>query len=462
MTEGIPYLKDVTLVCADCTDKVHLSEWAIGRALQQSRFAAVKLLTHDTTRKWAVKIPKITSIEEYSRFIIRDLHRYVDTPFCMVMQWDGFPINGSAWKNYFLDWDYSGAPMQMNGAVGNGGMSLRSKRLLKATSQIAAQEFPHPEDAWISFKHRHELESLFGIRFAPVQIAKQFAFEGRSFNGSTWNGMGTKWEGQYSFHSYLTVLPPEMDRPNCLTHSGDMGDVIYSLAVIKALGGGVLFLSPDNKHPWPRHTRWTQSGGNIDWASSLASLCNTQDYIWATHYTQQTPPSTDFDLNKFREFYRMPRKELWDSLFQLHLKAFGISYPENEPWLHIEQVRKVPGRDIVINRTGRFNNPNFPWRELVQRFGQRMVFIGTAQEHADFAQFGTVPRADTKNLLEVGQYVAGSSLFIGNQSCPLAIAIGLGKRHIVEAWPKNANCRFKRNSQVHYLSGNLEIPEGWV
>lgn len=456
-----PRLNQVTLVCVDCTNKVYLAERAMDRCLEQCDFRSAKLLTDDTTRRYSVKIPKITSLEGYSNFIARELWKYVDTTHVLVCQADGYVLNGDAWTQHFLNYDFIGAVFQQSKSVGNGGFSLRSKRLLEATAKINPQESAHPEDAWISFKHRKQLETVFGIKFAEFQIAGKFALEGRSYNSGVWNGMPVEWSGQFGFHSWLTKLPIQ-DRPSIFHHSGDAGDVIYSLAVIKALGGGVLFLSPDNKHPWPKHTRWTQSGGSIEWASSLASLCNTQDYIWATHYTQQTPPSTDFDLNKFREFYRMPRKEMWDSLFDLHLKTFGVSYPQNEAWLQIEQVKKVPGRDIVINRTQRFNNPGFPWKELVQRYGSRMVFVGTTSEHADFAQFGSVPRAETKNLLEVGQFIGGSSLFIGNQSCPLAIAIGLGKRHIVEAWPKNANCRFKRDTQVHYLDGNLEIPDGWV
>lgn len=452
----------VTLICCDTTNKVAFSERAILKCLEQADFADVKLLTTDTSRKFAVKIPNLDGLEAYSNFITRHLHKYVNTSHALVVQADGYVLDSSAWTPNFLNYDYLGAPFQQSRTVGNGGFSLRSKRLLEATAKISPNESSHPEDAWISFKHRKNLETLFGIRFGDFGVAERFAFEGRSFNAGIWNGLPTAWKGQFGFHSWLSVLPGEIDRPSCFHHSGDAGDVIYSLATIKALGGGVLFLSPDNKHPWPKHTRWTQGGGHPDWVGNLSGLCNQQDYIWGTYYTHQTPPSTDFDLNKFREFYRMPRKELWDSLFQLHLKTFGISYPENEPWLQLSEVRKVPGRDIVINRTERFTNPDFPWKELVRLYGQRMVFVGTPQEHAQFAQFGQVPRAETKNLLEVAQYVGGSKLFIGNQSCPLAIAIGLGKRHIAEAWRGNANCRFDTPKQIHWLSGNLVIPDDWL
>lgn len=455
-------LPQVTLVAADTTDKVALTQRAIEKCLEGCSFGAVKLFTNDTSRKHAVPIPPLDGLEGYSRFITRELHKHVQTSHALIVQHDGYILNPPAWQNSFLRYDYIGAPWQQWRAVGNGGFSLRSKKLLEATAKLNSAEMPHPEDSWICFKHRNDLERLYGIQFAPFELANLFAFEGRSFDGKQWKGLPTDYANQFGFHSWLTVLPDLVDRPMIFHHSGDAGDVIYSLPVIKSMGGGVLFLSTDNRHPWPKPTRWQQGGGDPAWAGSLATLLDRQPYIWRTLHTHGFPFSTDIDLNLFREFYRTNRPELWDSLFTLHCKAFGISYPENEPWLQVEQVRKVPGRDIVVNRTQRFNNPDFPWVQLVQRFGSRMVFIGTALEHAQFARFGTVPRVETKNLLEAAQVIAGARVFIGNQSCPLAIAHGLCKNAIVEEWKQNPNCRLKRDNAIYWKNGFLDIPKEWL
>lgn len=446
----------------DTTDKVHLSERAIEKCLEQCHFSDVKLFTHDSTRKHAVKIEPLKGLEGYSQFICRELHKHVNTTHCLVVQHDGYIVNPKMWTPRFLLYDYIGAPWQQWKLVGNGGFSLRSLKLLKSTGTLAPLEIPHPEDSWICNKHRNDLMNLFGIKFAPYEVANQFAFEGRSYDGKEWKGLPTTHNGQFGFHSWLSVLPDTTDRPLIFHHSGDAGDVIYSLPVIKSLGGGVLFLSTDNRHPWPANTRWAQSGGDPSWAGSLATLIDRQPYIWRTLFTHGFPFSTDVDLNKFREFYRTPRPEIWDSLFTLHCKAFDVKYAQDEPWLQIEEVRRVEGRDIVVNRTERFLNPDFPWQDLVRKYGKRMVFLGTPVEHAKFAQFGTIPRVPTANLLEVAQVIAGGKLFIGNQSCPLSIAIGLGKNHVVEAWRKNANCRFNRKSQIHWLEGPLTIPESWL
>lgn len=456
------WLPEVTLCAVDTTDKVALTERAIEKCTEQCHFPAVKLFTNDASRKHAVPIPALNGLEGYSQFITRELHKHVATSHVLIVQHDGYIVNPLAWKQDWLRYDYIGAPWEKWKVVGNGGFSLRSKKLLEATAKIAPGELPHPEDSWICYRHRNDLCNLFGLKFAPYEIASRFAFEGRSYDGKEWKGLPTQWANQFGFHSWLTVLPDLMDRPLIFHHSGDAGDVIYSLPVIKSLGGGVLFLSTDNRHPWPKNTRWAQGGGDPSWAGSLATLLDRQPYIWRTLYTHARPFSADVDLNLFREFYRTPRPENMQNLFTLHCKAFGVSYPEDEPWLQVDEIRKVPGRDIVVNRTERFHNPDFPWAKLVLEHGKRMVFVGTTQEHRDFLRFGQVPRHPTDNLLQVAQIIAGARLFIGNQSCPLAIAHGLCQKVIVEEWPKNPNCHLNRPGTIYWTRGHLEIPRDWL
>jgi len=84
-----------------------------------------------------VKIPRIASRAEYSRFVIKELGRHFRTSHLLVIQWDGYVINGKAWQEAFLEYDYIGAPWGFHTdqhRVGNGGFSLRSRRLFDAAS----------------------------------------------------------------------------------------------------------------------------------------------------------------------------------------------------------------------------------------------------------------------------------------------------------------------------------------
>jgi hypothetical protein len=185
-------LSNVTLCAVDC-----VSPATAARALQVSahgcRFGAVKLLT--STRFTAngvetIPIGHLNSVEAYSVFIARDLHRHIDTEFALVTQWDGYVLNPQAWTPEFLKFDYVGArwtaefldPQASASGydVGNGGFSLRSRRFLSTVARLA-ENLPahklHPEDAVLCRQMRHRLETEFTIRFATRGIADQFSFE---------------------------------------------------------------------------------------------------------------------------------------------------------------------------------------------------------------------------------------------------------------------------------------------
>ena len=49
-----------------------------------------------------VKIDKITSRQQYSSFILKELNNYIDTDFVLIVQHDGFIINPSSWNDDFL------------------------------------------------------------------------------------------------------------------------------------------------------------------------------------------------------------------------------------------------------------------------------------------------------------------------------------------------------------------------
>ncbi len=124
------------------------------------------------------RIPKLESAAAYSRFILSEIPKYVATSHVLVIQWDGFVVRPEAWDPAFMDFDYIGAlwPQFSDGAVvGNGGFSLRSKRLLDACRTIGLAE--HPEDIAICRTHRARLEEEFGICFASPAMAANFSYE---------------------------------------------------------------------------------------------------------------------------------------------------------------------------------------------------------------------------------------------------------------------------------------------
>tara|TARA_B100000378_G_scaffold278874_1_gene284078 strand:+ start:3601 stop:4374 length:774 start_codon:yes stop_codon:yes gene_type:complete len=175
-------LPDVTL-CAASSVNVAATVQAMERCIAQIDFGDCILFTDsdlaaDHPAINVVRVPRITSSDCYSEFILHRVVDHVDTSHCLVVQWDGHVLDASRWRSEFLDYDYIGArwPQFADGHdVGNGGFSLRSLRLMQACQDPEFRSH-HPEDVAIGRTNRDWLEQR-GMRFAPAALADLFAVE---------------------------------------------------------------------------------------------------------------------------------------------------------------------------------------------------------------------------------------------------------------------------------------------
>lgn len=196
---------DITICAVDC-----LYPSLAARALERSKAAchdARSILFSDQKVDGDfdfVEIKKIGSIEDYSNFILRELDKYVETDFALVVQWDGYVVHEKAWRDDFFDYDYIGAVWpQFSDAmtVGNGGFSLRSKKLLHATATDPSFiDVLDVEDIVICRTNRALLESKYNLRFAPESVARSFSYEQEKPAGETFgfHGLGNIWRHEPS------------------------------------------------------------------------------------------------------------------------------------------------------------------------------------------------------------------------------------------------------------------------
>jgi hypothetical protein len=187
----------------------------VGFAQAHFRFAAFRMLLNDGSAHFptceTIKIDRIDdSIYNhqisYSNFILYHLHRYLDSEFVLLMQADGFILNPAAWDDAFLDYDYLGAPwpqelswVRPGRQIGNGGFSLRSRRLTTLTSKLfypIAYGGGLHEDFAIGSVAREFLESR-GIRYPSVETALRFSIEKDS---PSWQ----RPDQSFGFHSFET------------------------------------------------------------------------------------------------------------------------------------------------------------------------------------------------------------------------------------------------------------------
>jgi hypothetical protein len=175
-------LSTVTL-CAAASVNVPATLAALQVCMDKLSFADCLLFTDspiETDRACRViPIPRLNSSNDYSEFILRRLASHIRTSHCLVVQWDGFVLNADRWDPKFLNFDYIGAPWPQFADlhnVGNGGFSLRSRRLLDACNDPRFR-MGEPEDVAICRVNRSLLEKAHGIRIADWRTAESFSFE---------------------------------------------------------------------------------------------------------------------------------------------------------------------------------------------------------------------------------------------------------------------------------------------
>ena len=201
-------LADVTLACVDTVNHA-LALRALAASMERLAFGRVVLLTDrlpkDVQRPPSIDvvgIDPLRSRDDYSRFVLKHLVEHVLTPHVLLVQWDGYVVNADAWESAFTDVDYLGARWfwHTDGHdVGNGGFSLRSRRLLDAL-QDPRIDLVEAEDTTIGRTFRKLLEREHGIRFGSAALADRFAFEATYPVGKPF--------GFHGLYNFCRVVPP--------------------------------------------------------------------------------------------------------------------------------------------------------------------------------------------------------------------------------------------------------------
>jgi hypothetical protein len=223
-------------------------------------------------------------------------------------------------------------------------------------------------------------------------------------------------------------------------HSGKLGDIVYSLPGVKAHSPALLYINADGAHTSPPA------------AQSMLPLLRAQPYIEYAGIYAGEPFDHDFDV--FRRlivaYYNLADCQLMTlSLPPTHLK---------EKWLFLDAAGPEEGNGVVFARSGAWAGAPGIFEQLYQAYGKGARFVGTAMEWSVFQHdIGPISWAPTGDLLELARIIAGCRLFIGNQSCPLAIAEGLKVPIMQAVYNPTPNCVFYR-SDFFALWSPTQVP----
>jgi glycosyltransferase involved in cell wall biosynthesis len=312
-------LPNVTIIGIDCVDVNRLKK-AIEHSCENILFGGVKLLTSlETDYEHAVKIKRIGSKQEYSEFMINDLINYIDTDFALIVQYDGYVLNYRAWDEYFLKYDYIGACWWYTDGmnVGNGGFSLRSKKLIKAVAQEKIKR-THPEDDVICRQKRKELELKYNLKFAPEEVASRFSIENHN------RPKDHLYTGQFGFHGthIKTTNSGSYEKKNN-----------YIINQFRGLGD-ILFLMPLANH-------WIRQGKKIIWPV-VKEYLDIQKHFPQITFIDKESLKIDYES---RDFIRYEE---------------GLVIPMR--WA--EAILKAPYKDCMRSKYDLLNADFNMWREL--------------------------------------------------------------------------------------------------
>lgn len=222
-------------------------------------------------------------------------------------------------------------------------------------------------------------------------------------------------------------------------HSGKLGDIVYSLPAVRALGKSRYFI------------RLGDPLTEVE-AQQVLPLLTAQPYIESAAIW--TDELIDYDLDRFRT-----QKPIFTNLADCHLFALGLaSFPRDRQWIVVPQVIKPP-KPIAIARSLSFHGCAGFWQIAYPQVKDQAYFVGTPSERQEFERlFGPIEYWPTADLLQLAQVLAGSKLFIGNQSCPYAIAEGLKMPCIQEVYPVTPNCIFERPDAAYITHPGQILP----
>ena len=274
-----------------------------------------------------------------------------------------------------------------------------------------------------------------------------------SYGNYNSEGIATPWrfprdnhiirEDAVLFHAdkFQTLIQP--DKGIRVSMSGDNGDIIASLPLIRHLGGAHVTIG---NHPGYPHNGMRDIKKYYD---SIASLLETLPYVKSVAYAEDHH-NADYDLTNWRVCWNRYR-----SLADAQALYAGFENIDLSPWLDANPDPRTKGK-VVVARSQRYPNHSFPWLEATRRYRGRMVFIGTPDEYKEWQKhsMGKSEYIPCKNFLEMAELIQGCDFMIANQSSPGWVAMGLGKKLIQES------CSWALDSKVprpenQYVDGSI-------
>lgn len=211
--------------------------------------------------------------------------------------------------------------------------------------------------------------------------------------------------------------------PRTCFFTGDIGDVIAALPIVRAMGGASIRIGPPPPEAGsgPGFCRQSLEGARFE---SLRPLLEAQPYVHGVEWGERQ--DSDVDFSTFRYTSRLPGENLisWQAR---HVGWYNI---DSSQWLHVPNPEPSP---VIFARSPRYHNGRTPWHAYCEKHPDAW-FVGTESEHKAFERYvgRSVAYRRTDTLLDLARVIAGTSKMIANQSAPWWIAAGLNVPMLIQ------------------------------
>ncbi len=223
-------------------------------------------------------------------------------------------------------------------------------------------------------------------------------------------------------------LGPQRGDTLRFSHSGNAGDLIYSLPAIFEMAAGTpcsLYLQADvAADAIPGHPVGNVRLNDL-MIERLLPLLHIQPGI--AHVAKHRGEPIDVPIDLFRDAPILTDR---GNIIRWYCAVFAISLDLSKPWLHAEPM---PGLEdtVLIARSSRYRNLALDYRFLDRL--PRIAFVGLPAEFEDMRTLlPSLQYLPTDDFLQLARAIRGCRLFIGNQSSPFSVAEALKVPRIVE------------------------------
>lgn len=135
----------------------------------------------------------------------------------------------------------------------------------------------------------------------------------------------------------------------------------------------------------------------------------------------------DVNLSDFRKsghLYNNSWTDILNKTFNVNIKPGNWIFTDYDPYFSDK---------ILIHRSPRYHNDNFPWDKIINTYKDKILFISRYEEDYDIFPFKeSVKYYKVNNINELSVAINSCEMFIGNQSLPLHIACALDKKMLIE------------------------------